>query len=126
LTGKTVRSMPESVALSAILCCPTAAISATAAAAIASAGVRMGFRVRVFFMVVLLLAFSFVQLNGDNVGNGEVFLCSLCLVLVSSIHLFSNAKIFFQSSFMLMTVQPSFFASAISASLNVPIFDSAP
>ena len=38
----------------------------------------------------------------------------------------SNAKIVFQSSFMLMTVQPLFLASAISASLNVPIFDSAP
>jgi hypothetical protein len=32
----------------------------------------------------------------------------------------------FQSFFMLMTVQPFFFASAMSASLKVPIFDSAP
>ena len=40
--------------------------------------------------------------------------------------LYLSANIFFQSFFMLMTVQPSFFASAISASLNVPIFESAP
>jgi len=32
----------------------------------------------------------------------------------------------FQSFFMLITVQPFFFASATGASLNVPIFDSAP
>jgi len=32
----------------------------------------------------------------------------------------------FQSFFMLMTTQPFCFASAISASLNVPIFDSTP
>src|SRR5437899_5774707 len=38
----------------------------------------------------------------------------------------SKAKMVFQSSFMLMTVQPFFFASAMSASENVPIFDSAP
>ena len=41
-------------------------------------------------------------------------------------HLLSNENICFQSSFMLMTVQLFFFASAISASLNVPIFESAP
>jgi hypothetical protein len=41
-------------------------------------------------------------------------------------HLLSNENICFQSSFMLMTVQLFFFASAMSASLNVPIFDSAP
>lgn len=35
----------------------------------------------------------------------------------------SKAKIFFQSSFMLMTVQPPFFASAMSASLKVPMCD---
>jgi hypothetical protein len=39
---------------------------------------------------------------------------------------FSGGKIVFQSSFMLTTVQLFFFASAISASLKVPIFDSAP
>ncbi len=49
-----------------------------------------------------------------------------CLLLLNSVHLFSGAKMVFQSSFMLMTVQSFFFASAISASLNVPIFDSAP
>jgi len=37
--------------------------------------------------------------------------------------LLSKGKITFQSFFMLMTVQAFFFASAISASLNVPIFD---
>ena len=36
-------------------------------------------------------------------------------------HLLSKGKITFQSFFILMTVQPFFFASAISASLNVPI-----
>jgi hypothetical protein len=39
---------------------------------------------------------------------------------------FTGGKIVFQSSFMLITIQPFFFASAMSASLNVPIFDSAP
>ena len=39
---------------------------------------------------------------------------------------YSKAKIFFQSSFMLMMVQLFLLASAISASLKVPIFDSAP
>ncbi len=38
----------------------------------------------------------------------------------------SKAKIRFQSFFMLMTIQPCCFASAMSASLNVPIFDAAP
>ena len=36
----------------------------------------------------------------------------------------ANGKMRFQSFFMLMTVQPFFFASAISASLNVPICES--
>jgi len=39
---------------------------------------------------------------------------------------FVDGKMVFQSSFMLITIQPFFFASAISASLKVPIFDSAP
>lgn len=38
----------------------------------------------------------------------------------------SNANTRFQSFFMLMTIQPFCLASAMSASLNVPIFDSAP
>ncbi len=50
---------------------------------------------------------------------------SLCLLLLNSAAYFSKAKMVFQSSFMLITVQSFFFASAISASLNVPIFDSA-
>jgi hypothetical protein len=41
-------------------------------------------------------------------------------------HFLSKGKITFQSFFMLMTAQPLFFASAMSASVNVPIFDSAP
>jgi hypothetical protein len=39
---------------------------------------------------------------------------------------YSNGKTRFQSFFMLTTVQPSFFASAMRAPLNVPIFDFAP
>ena len=39
---------------------------------------------------------------------------------------FVDGKMVFQSSFMLITIQPFFFASAISASLKVPIFDSEP
>ena len=39
---------------------------------------------------------------------------------------FSNAKIRFQSFFMLMTVQAFFFACAISASVNVPTLDFGP
>ena len=39
---------------------------------------------------------------------------------------YSNAKMRFQSFFMLMTTQPRFFASAISASGKLPIFDVAP
>jgi hypothetical protein len=39
---------------------------------------------------------------------------------------FSKAKTVFQSFFMLMTVHPSFFASAMRASLKAPIFESAP
>jgi hypothetical protein len=38
----------------------------------------------------------------------------------------SKVKMRFQSSFMLMTVQPFVFASAISASLKVPTFESTP
>ncbi len=34
---------------------------------------------------------------------------------------YSNAKIFFQSFFMLMTVHPFFFASSYSAWLKLPI-----
>src|SRR5262245_57266569 len=39
---------------------------------------------------------------------------------------FSGGKIVFQSSFMLMTIQPFSFASSMRASLNVPIFESVP
>ena len=35
---------------------------------------------------------------------------------------YSNAKIRFQSFFMLMIIQPSFFASSYSAWVNVPTF----
>ena len=45
--------------------------------------------------------------------------------VLSNLH-FSNAKIRFQSFFMLITDQPFFFASAISASLNVPTLDFGP
>jgi len=38
----------------------------------------------------------------------------------------SNAKIRFQSFFMLITTQPCFFDWAISSSENVPIFDFGP
>ena len=41
-------------------------------------------------------------------------------------HFASNGKMRLQSCFILITVQPFFFASAMSASLNLPIFDSAP
>jgi hypothetical protein len=41
-------------------------------------------------------------------------------------HFPSKGKITFQPVFMLIKVQPIFFASATSASLNGPIFDSAP
>jgi hypothetical protein len=44
-----------------------------------------------------------------------------CRILL--VQLFSNAKTCFQSSFMLITVQLFFLASAISASLNVPMCD---
>src|SRR5437773_11490824 len=43
-----------------------------------------------------------------------------------AVHFAEGGKMVFQSSFMLMTIQPFFFASAVSASLNVPIFESAP
>lgn len=49
----------------------------------------------------------------------------LCLLLTSRSH-GSNAKMRFQSFFILITTQPRFFASAINASLKVPIFDSGP
>ena len=39
------------------------------------------------------------------------FLCSLRFLLLNAFH-GSNAKIFFQSFFMLMTIQPFFFASS--------------
>src|SRR5260370_11307756 len=35
---------------------------------------------------------------------------------------FSKAKMRFQSFFMLMTIQPSFFASSLSASVKMPTF----
>ncbi len=41
-------------------------------------------------------------------------------------HLDSNGKTRCQSFFMLITVQPFFFAAVISESLSAPIFDSAP
>ena len=47
-------------------------------------------------------------------------------VMPKSVSYGSKAKIRFQSFFMLMTIQPCCFASAMSASLNVPIFDAAP
>ena len=47
-------------------------------------------------------------------------------VMPKSVPYGSKAKIRFQSFFMLMTTQPCCFASAMSASLNVPIFDTAP
>ena len=39
---------------------------------------------------------------------------------------FAVGKIVFQSSFILITIQPFFFASSMSVSLNVPIFESTP
>ena len=45
---------------------------------------------------------------------------------VEALHFVSKAKMVFQSSFMLMTVHFCALASAMSASLNVPIFDSGP
>lgn len=48
------------------------------------------------------------------------------LIPVSPCASYSNAKMRFQSFFMLMTTQPFFFASAISASEKVPIFDLGP
>ena len=45
--------------------------------------------------------------------------------VLSNLHC-SNAKIRFQSFFMLITDQPFFFAWAISASLNVPTLDFGP
>ena len=45
---------------------------------------------------------------------------------VSLVNHFSNAKILFQSSFMLMTFHCFSLASVISASLNVPMGDFAP
>ena len=51
------------------------------------------------------------------------------LVLLNSCSLrrdYSNAKMRFQSFFMLMTIQPRFWASAISESGKVPIFDFGP
>ena len=47
-------------------------------------------------------------------------------VMPKSVPYGSKANICFQSFFMLMTTQLCCFASAMSASLNVPIFDSAP
>ncbi len=51
--------------------------------------------------------------------------CKVTFAPLTLLH-FSNGKIRFQSLFMLMTVQSYFFASFISESENVPIFESAP
>src|SRR4030095_5070379 len=90
--GRTVRSMAlESVAPSAMLCCPTAPVRAATAAVIASPQVNLTFCVQIVFMVVLLSDFSFFRLNRDNGGNREVFLRSLCLLL-AFLHVHSTTK----------------------------------
>jgi hypothetical protein len=56
------------------------------------------------------------------------FLFAVCFVWVVaglSVGYWSKAKMVFQSSFMLMTIQPSLFASVISVSFEVPMCDSA-
>jgi hypothetical protein len=60
-----------------------------------------------------------------RISKGVPFVLSLSTPCSAPLHR-SNAKIRFQSFFMLMTTQPCFLASAMSESLNVPIFDSAP
>ena len=75
-----------------------------------------------------------VSVNADAVSNSgciqcstgateisNLFLCYLRFLLLNSFHC-SNAKIFFQSFFMLMTTQPFFFASSYRACVNVPTF----
>src|SRR4030095_15461415 len=69
---------------------------------------------------ILASRVSRIRIRFGFIGVGLLFVVreiSYCLV---------GGKMVAQSSFMLTTVQPFFFASAISASLNVPIFDSAP
>jgi hypothetical protein len=70
-----------------------------------------------------------LQTHG-RAGNSDFRFVSRLLFLTvvkgKADYLTGAGKIVFQSSFMLITIQPFFFASAMSASLNVPIFDSAP